>query len=333
LLFIDFWLNTVNMNILLDNKEISNYSHTDGMNILSCKLIDEVHDGVFAITTSDNRTYIKEKKTTLNNKPVVEFNIHTGSALYKNVQFVLETNKATQINFRKYPVASELVQEHVAQQQQLVTNDTPQPVKKVAQVKQQMTASKLREHIETALVGLLEDGNNRNFNKFFEVYTEGFKRDFIKISEKISRRELLRSLESGGGTNAVQYADGGTMRGTLNVVGNVNATDHLTGHVGLSSLDNEGALNGNVLKWSDADGQWAPAASASSKVVFQLGDNINTSFVVYHGMGTRDLVFQVYDNATQEVVQPHITNVSLNETQVNFSFAPTTDMYRIVIIS
>ena len=319
------------MNILLDNKEISNYSHTDGMNILSCKLIDEVHDGVFAITTSDNRTYIKEKKTTHNNKPVVEFNIHTGSALYKNVQFVLETNKATQINFRKYPVASELVQEHVAQQQQLVTNDTPQPIKKVAQVKQQMTASKLREHVETALVGLLEDGNNRNFNKFFEVYTEGFKRDFIKISEKISRRELLRSLESGGGTNAVQYADGGTMRGTLNVVGNVNATDHLTGHIGLSSLDSEGAVDGDVLAWSSVAGQWTPTASYA-KFVAQLGDNTNTSFVVYHGLNSLDLLVQVYDNVTQEVVHPHIINSSVNETQIIFANVPTTDSYRVVIL-
>lgn len=321
------------MNILLDNKEISDFSHTDGVNILSCKLIDEVHDGVFAITTSDNKTYIKEQKTTFNNRPVVEFNIHTGSALYKNVQFVLETNKGTKINFRKYPVASELFTEHAQQQQQLVTNNTPvknTPTPKPKQAKQQITATQLREHIEQALVGLLTEGNNRNFNKFFELYTEGFKRDMVKISEKISRREMLRSLESGGGTNAAQFADGGTMRGTLNVQGNVNATDHLTGHLSLSSLDNDGAIDGQVLVWSDTYSQWKPK---TNKVVSSIGDDINSVFVVAHGLQSMDLIVQVYDNTTQEVVYPHILNIGVNETQITFSTVPTANKYKVVIMS
>lgn len=317
------------MAILLDNKEITDFVNTtESVNILSYKSIEEVHDSIYMITTHNNQTFLKEKKGEWKTKPVVEFSIHTGSTLHKNVKFVLEKSGKSSINFSKFGLAPKpktsdrrVIQEDQSKTQ-LVTNK-PAPV----QAPPVMSEDKVKQYIESAILQMLTNDKSDNFTKFFDLYTEGFKRDMIKYTEKISRRETYRVMESGGGTNAAQYANGGTMNGDLNVTG------HITGHIGLSSLDQGGATNRQALVWSDTLHQWAPANASVSKQIFLVGDGTSSSFTLNHQFNSFDNIVQVYDEATKEVVFANIQNIDSNNTTVKFSFVPAASSYRVVILN
>lgn len=318
------------MAILLDNKEITDFVNTtDNVNVLSYKSIEEVHDSIFVITTHNNQTFIKEKKGEWKTKPVVEFSIHTGNTLHKNVKFVLEKSGKSSLNFTKFGVgvkpknSDRKVLQEDKTPTQLVTNK-PTAVSAPPAVED----IKIKQHIESAILQMLSNDKSDNFTKFFDLYTEGFKRDMIKYTEKISRRETYRVMESGGGTNAAQYANGGTMDGNLVVTGEVNAS-HLAGTLSLSSLQQDGATDGQVLGWNNTLGHWIPTSS-NSKVSTFVGDGASSSFVIAHNRGTKLLIHQMYDATTFEVVTPSIQNIDNNNTKIEFSFVPAPSAYILV---
>ena len=156
-----------------------------------------------------------------------------------------------------------------------------------------------------------------------------FEQEFKNIKIK-----LARVAESGGGTNAVQYANGGFMDGNLTIHGSVSTSGDLTGHIALSSLNQEGAADGDVIAWNSALSRWIPSAASSTssgKYVAYLGDGIDSVFVVTHSLNSSDLLFQVYDTNTQEVVYPYIRNIDDQNTFIAFSNTPTASAYKIVI--
>lgn len=318
------------MAILLDNKEITDFVNTtDNVNVLSYKSIEEVHDSIFMITTHDNQTFLKEKKGEWKTKPVVEFSIHTGNTLHKNVKFVLEKSGKSSLNFTKFGVVAKqknsdrrVLQEDKAPAQ-LVTNK-PVPVSAPPAVEE----DKMKQYIESAILQMLTNDKSDNFTKFFDLYTEGFKRDMIKYTENISRRETYRVMESGGGTNAVQYANGGLMDGDLVVTGDVNAS-HLVGTLSLSSLQQDGATDGQLLGWNDVLGYWVPT-TGSPKVSTFVGDGASSSFIIVHNLGTKLLIHQMYDATTFEVVTPSIQNIDNSSTKIEFSFVPAPSAYILV---
>lgn len=57
-----------------------------------------------------------------------------------------------------------------------------------------------------------------------------------QVAEILSRYPNLGFTGGGGGTNAVQYAEGGTMNGDLTVNGSVNASTYLSGGVNLVNI-------------------------------------------------------------------------------------------------
>jgi len=314
------------MAILLDNKEITNFVNTtENVNVLSYKSIEEVHDNIFMITTHNNQTFLKEKKGDWRTNPVVEFNIHTGKSLFKNVKFVLEQRETSSINFSKFDLAKPAPRRKIVEEasSQLMTN-------KPAPVQAPVAEDVLKQHVESAILRMLGDNKSDEFTKFFELYTEGFKRDMIKYSEKIARRETYRVMESGGGTNAAQYALGGTIDGNLTVTGDVNAGHMLTGHMSLSSLNRDGATNNQSIVWNDALQQWHPASSNLSRVVSSIGNGIDSSFIINHNLNSKYLVHQIYDNTTFEVVNTSIQNINNNNTVVSFSFVPPTSSFTLV---
>lgn len=323
------------MAILLDNKEVTDFVNTtENVNVLSYKSIEEVHDSIYMITTHDNQTFLKEKKGEWKTKPVVEFSIHTGNTLHKNVKFVLEKSGKSSINFSKFgltprqKVSDRRVLQEDQTKTQLVTNK-PAPVSTPPAVSE----DKMKQYIESAILQMLTSDKSESFTKFFDVYTEGFKRDMIKYTEKISRRETYRVMESGGGTNAVQYADGGTMNGNLNVNGNVNASNMLTGHISLSSLLGDGATDGQMLSWSASLNRWIPYHDGDMvKVISTIGNNVDSTFTINHALSSTYLIHQVYDATTFEVVHPHIQNIDGNHTVVSFSFVPAASAYKLVTI-
>jgi hypothetical protein len=67
--------------------------------------------------------------------------------------------------------------------------------------------------------------------------------------------------------------------------------------------------------------------------VANVGNNSATEFTVTHNFGTRDVVVEVYDNATPyDRVFPEVEHETTNAVKLRFSVAPTTDEFRVVVI-
>ena len=164
-----------------------------------------------------------------------------------------------------------------------------------------------------------------------EAQTKANTVDTLTKEIETLKYRIARVAESGGGTNAVQYANGGVMNGSLEVTGDLVVGGSFTGSISLSSLEQEGAINGQAIVWSDALSSWAPG-DASFKRVFYVGDGVASSFTVNHQLSSLDLMYQVYDNNTQEVVVPYIKNINVQNTEVAFSFVPSPSAYRVIIM-
>ena len=82
--------------------------------------------------------------------------------------------------------------------------------------------------------------------------------------------------------------------------------------------------------------QVAALASASStltdKVAINVGNGAATSFAITHNLGTRDVVVNVYDNATYDTVEVDVVRTDTNTVTVSFAVAPASNAYRVVII-
>jgi hypothetical protein len=125
---------------------------------------------------------------------------------------------------------------------------------------------------------------------------------------------------------------------TVFYIGNTpaNPLDGTTGFIGINtntpnveltvngSISSTGiiyASGGNSEEWN----------RSSAKAITSIGNNVNTSFVYFHNLNTRDIITQVYDNSSYEVVYPSIANTSTNSITILFATAPTSNQYRIVV--
>jgi hypothetical protein len=173
--------------------------------------------------------------------------------------------------------------------------------------------TKLKEAIDATA------GSQSNIQKYKSAFEQELKN--IKV-------KLARVAESGGGTNAVQYSNGGYMDGTLTVNGSISASGNLMGSIGLSSLNQESAQNGDVLAWSASNNSWSPE---TTKHVAIIGNGVDYTFIINHSLSSMDLLYQVYDTNTQEVVWPYIRNIDDQSTFVAFSNIPSASAYRVII--
>lgn len=83
-----------------------------------------------------------------------------------------------------------------------------------------------------------------------------------------------------------------------------------------------GAIEGNLV-----------TAPIATKVIGNLGDGINTSFVVTHNLNTRDLTIAIRQAAEDyALVYADVEFTTVNSITVRFSVAPTTNQYTITII-
>lgn len=62
-----------------------------------------------------------------------------------------------------------------------------------------------------------------------------------------------------------------------------------------------------------------------------VGNGSNTSFALSHGLNTKDVVVDVYDNTTGETVMTDVTRDTVNQVTVSFASAPASNAYRVVI--
>jgi hypothetical protein len=215
-------------------------------------------------------------------------------------------------------------------------------------------------------------------------------KDITNISSQINdelkkfKLQLGRmALEGGGGTNAVQYANGGYMDGDLLVSGNITSLGRVlqdgndlstditniktfiqtnsagwgagSGGSDVSGLsgnwestystvkENSGtwgydgsdlkALSGNwestYTTFRDTSSSWVGLGEMKFAIDI-VGNNIDTIFTYPHGLGTSDLVANVYDTSTNTIV---LVAISADNTNISVDFAdPFTNTYRLVAI-
>lgn len=68
-----------------------------------------------------------------------------------------------------------------------------------------------------------------------------------------------------------------------------------------------------------------------SGAVANVGDGTNTTYTITHNLNSRDVIVQVYDNATYETVYLDITRPTVNTVVLTFATAPASNAYRALI--
>jgi len=73
------------------------------------------------------------------------------------------------------------------------------------------------------------------------------------------------------------------------------------------------------------------SAFAASGFVASVGDGTNTAYTITHNLNSRDVIVQVYDNATYETVFVDTARSTVNTVVLTFATAPASNAYRAVI--
>lgn len=299
------------MKLLLENQEINNFQFkNDGPNLLGFDSLEEVFFDVFEIKNK-NLQIVKEKIDVKNNLPVVNLNVDIDGILYEGIRFELTKDNIIRIN-KTSLTNKEVLIEKVKEVEPVVEETIIEIPKKVAPKLKPVNKNKLNAESKKALITnlikenskeilkhlLSDNSNDKEFYKFFEKYNENFHKQYVELTEKIARRECLRAMESGGGTNALQLAHGGTINGDLAVTGKI------TGKIE------------NVV----------------SKKSFLIGNGVNDTYTIHHNFNSFEVTISVYNNETKELVFPYIKILSENEVSLNFSSAIPANSYKAIII-
>lgn len=314
------------MKVSLEGQEIKNYVFTyEGVNMLGFDSIDEIYFDVFEIKTNQYQI-IKEKKEEKNGLPIVELDVTVDNTIFKNIKFQLTKENVVKINQNtlnrrnstiienKISLVNKNKEQSLIKEQLLtnkpVENSVKTELKKLIQKESKSGLIKklIKENTEELFHELLlNDSSDKKIQKFFEGYTNNFKKSFIEIAEKIARREGLRSMESGGGSNAVQYANGGTMDGDLTVTQTIIA-NHIT--------DNK-------------------QRQLVSKLEFDIkGDDLTNTYTLNHNLNTKNIIINVYDADTDVLVYISSKNIDLNNTTIQFpNNLLTHENYRVIIFA
>jgi hypothetical protein len=143
--------------------------------------------------------------------------------------------------------------------------------------------------------------------KFFNYHADVMKKEFTQILDKFKSSQMARAMESGGGTNAVQYANGGTMNGDLNVTKGIVAE----------------SIN-------DFDGR-----QLLFKRTFNItGNGSNKEFTFNHNLNTKDILINVYDSVTSQLVFVTSVNTDSNNTTITFpNNLEVGQNYRVILIA
>ena len=116
------------------------------------------------------------------------------------------------------------------------------------------------------------------------------------------------------------YTDNGASAGTITADVILKATNsYLTSASGL-------AVDIASLETKLVTDSFTRKASAN------VGNNSATSFAVAHNLNSRDVVVNVYDNATWETVEVDVVRTDADTVTVSFASAPGTNAYRVIVI-
>jgi hypothetical protein len=138
--------------------------------------------------------------------------------------------------------------------------------------------------------------------------------------------------------DAVDIANTYAGQTTITTVGTIGtgtweATDVGVAHGGTgASVAGDARIN---LAAGGTRGAGVSAPVLSRTVALTIGDGVNLSYVVQHGLGTRDVIVQVYEvsggSPTYETVVTDVTRTDTNNVTVAFTSAPASNAYRVVV--
>ena len=96
----------------------------------------------------------------------------------------------------------------------------------------------------------------------------------------------------------------------------------------LAKAQGSSAANKNVE--TDSSGN---VVTVTRKYVSNIGNGSATTYTLTHNLGTRDVIVQIMDNTTYEIVVADIVMATTNTVTVTFATAPSSNAYRAVIMA
>ena len=325
------------MKVLLDNKKIKNISFTDGgMNSIGYQSLNEVFFDIYEFQSSGVE-FLKEKKGDFNGNPIIEADLNLENQIYKNVRFVLGRHDGIIINPKLLDHSNVMIYEGK------ISDDTKKPSKSkksliteknlvkeskekfyktireelIDEIKKEVRSGIIAELVKSNIKEnfnsfLKEDNNQSELSTLFREENEKFRKELIDVTQKIARREGMLYGESGGGSNATQYANGGTMNGNLIVNGTISCNELISDNIPTT-----------------------PGTSNLSKKSFDIiGNGSTTSYNIQHNLNTLNVIAIVYDANTNEQVITYVKNVDENNTIIDINEIIPLDVkaYKVVII-
>jgi len=136
-----------------------------------------------------------------------------------------------------------------------------------------------------------------------------------------------------GGQNNTASGDYSFIGGGNNNLDNSKSNIFILGS-NISALSANFTYVNNLSSQGSIYGNGANIAGIPKKYSTIIGNASATSFLVNHNLGTQDVITQVYDVSSLDVVYPTIYNTNTNQVTINFSFgnAPALSSLKVVII-
>lgn len=150
---------------------------------------------------------------------------------------------------------------------------------------------------------------DKRIQRFLSNQLDVYKKEIYQLTEKFTKENRM-AMESGGGTNAVQYANGGTMNGSLTVTGDLTVS---------------GTINGST--------SGGGSGGSGTKSIHIIGNGIDNVYQITHSLNTKDLIIQAYDNTTDELIFCQIKNDNLNQTTITFQSPIANNSVKIIAVA
>jgi hypothetical protein len=109
-----------------------------------------------------------------------------------------------------------------------------------------------------------------------------------------------------------------------------------------SGIEVERGTSTNVaLRWNETSDKWQLTEDGSAYEEIQtiqnstystsIGNGSDTAIAVTHGLGTQDVIVQLYDTSSLDTVYADVVRTSTNVVTITFSIAPTSNDIRVLI--
>ena len=96
-----------------------------------------------------------------------------------------------------------------------------------------------------------------------------------------------------------------------------------------------------ALRWNETSDKWQLTEDGSAYEEIQtiqnstysasIGDGSATSIAVTHGLGSQDVIVQLYDTSSLDTVYADVVRTSVNVVTITFSIAPTSNDIRVLV--